>query len=168
MVCLICLENNESYFKCRNCVCVICTDCYEKLTTIICIMCRRPSNYLFTESIGDTFNKSRNKIIKAEQLIFAQFMKIKKQSKGLPYKLQHFIAYSKECIYNDVIIDYSLLAFIKERKTAHKTIINKVNSKMYLFESYKRGGIEYEYNRAILQLEGHQWNLTKMHYYYGL
>ena len=131
-------------------------------------MCRRSSDYVYIESIEDTEHKARNKIIKAEQLIFAQFMKIKKQSKGLPYKLQHFIAYSKECIYNDVNIDYSLLVFIKEKKTARKTIINKVKSKMYLYESYKRGGIEYEYNRAILQLEMHKWNLTKMHYYYGL
>ena len=168
MSCIICLENIESYFKCRNCVCTICPDCHEKLTNIICVMCRRPSDYLYIESIGDTFNKSRDKIIKAEQLIFAQFTAIKKQSKGLPYKLNHFIAYSKECIYNEVNIDYSLLAFIKERKTARKTIINKVNSKLELFESYKRGNIEYEYNRAILQLEMHKWNLTKMHYYYGL
>ena len=106
MSCIICLENIESYFKCRNCVCTICPDCHEKLTNIICVMCRRPSDYLYIESIGDTFNKSRDKIIKAEQLIFAQFTAIKKQSKGLPYKLNHFISYSKECIYNEVNIDY--------------------------------------------------------------
>ena len=168
MSCIICLENIESYFKCRNCVCTICPDCHEKLTNIICVMCRRPSDYQFIESIGDTFNKSRDKIIKAEQLIFAQFTAIKKQSKGLPYMLQHFIAYTKQCVYNDVAIDYSLLVHIKERKTLRKTIINKVKSKMKLYENYERDGLEAEYNRSILQLDAHKWNLTKMHYYYGL